>query len=85
MPTEAQYKVVDRVVHEIRCWLMDPYEDMGIRLGNSWSEIVLAETSIKQWINILYWVANLAKCWQNGDSLSLKSYAPCCNSDCPLG
>ena len=33
MPTEAQYKVVDRVAHEVRCWLIEPYEDMGIRFG----------------------------------------------------
>jgi hypothetical protein len=33
MPTEAQYKVVDRVADEVRRWLMEPYEDMGIRFG----------------------------------------------------
>jgi hypothetical protein len=33
MPTEAQYKVVDRVAREVRRWLMEPYEDMGIRFG----------------------------------------------------
>jgi hypothetical protein len=33
MPTEAQYKVVDRVADEVRRWLMEPYEDMSIRFG----------------------------------------------------
>ena len=33
MPTEAQYKVVDRVADEVRRWLMEPYDDMGIRFG----------------------------------------------------
>jgi hypothetical protein len=33
MPTEAQYKVVDRVARAVRRWLMEPYEDMGIRFG----------------------------------------------------
>jgi ABC-type transporter MlaC component len=33
MRTEAQYKVVDRVADEVRRWLMEPYEDMGIRFG----------------------------------------------------
>jgi hypothetical protein len=33
MRTEAQYKVVDRVADEVRRWLMEPYDDMGIRFG----------------------------------------------------
>jgi hypothetical protein len=33
MPTQAQYKVVDRVADVVRHRLMEPYEDMGIRFG----------------------------------------------------
>jgi hypothetical protein len=33
MPTEAQYKVVDRVSDEVQCWLMEPYEDICIGFG----------------------------------------------------
>jgi hypothetical protein len=33
MPTEAQYKVVDRVSDEVQCWLMEPYEDICISFG----------------------------------------------------
>jgi hypothetical protein len=33
MPTQAQYKVVDRVADMVRRGLMEPYEDMGIRFG----------------------------------------------------
>jgi hypothetical protein len=33
MPTEAQYKVVDRVSDEVQRWLMEPYEDICIGFG----------------------------------------------------
>jgi hypothetical protein len=33
MPTQAQYKVVDRVADEVQCWLTESYEDMAIGFG----------------------------------------------------
>jgi hypothetical protein len=33
MPTEAQYKVVDRVSDEVQRWLMESYENICIGFG----------------------------------------------------
>jgi hypothetical protein len=33
MPTQAQYKVVDRVSNEVQTWLMESYDDIGIRFS----------------------------------------------------
>jgi hypothetical protein len=33
IPTEAQYKVVDRVSDEVQRWLMEPYDDICIQFG----------------------------------------------------
>jgi hypothetical protein len=33
MPTQAQYKVVDRVSDEVQRWLMEPYKDIAIGFG----------------------------------------------------
>jgi uncharacterized membrane protein len=33
IPTQAQYKVVDRVADEVQCGLTEPYEDMVIGFG----------------------------------------------------